>query len=604
MKQIKAPLFFLLLLVLTIAVAVSCTPKTSYPEDPLFQQADEQMQAQSYSAAIQTYQRIRDKYPDTIFASQSEENIAGCYYIWSERLMYPEEDYEAALEKLQIVVEQYPHTESGRTVINEDYIPKSYLRWARYLSHSERDHQSALEKYEFVIDQYPQTEYAAQAREQLSWCYYGWGRDLYSGDDYAGAVEKYEVVLVEYPDSEPAADLRGERGEYISQAYNKVAEQQWEEGDYDAAIDSYQAILERWSQSTAAISAGDNLPKVYLAKASGLQQEERWAEAFDIYQMILIRFPRTDAALDTEFNFLCQCAYGYGSLLQSQGRYEEAIEKYEISGTAEAIKTLPKCYYLSVQHLAEEGKYREALDNYVTVLNDYPDSVWALWEKGEILGTIPADYLFEYASELGTTENARRLYEVVLDYHPESDYVELVDLIEAKRRGLVEVAASGVGSLDRILLTLTSNSAKVLRVAILPGTIFDSQSASIQSMLVLIETPVFLIPHERIESIKVDAACGNMRLDLPERINTLTLSLSPASGDLMKLLSLPDFQKETTRVRQFAIWTITDNPGRHDYMCIATGLRIFGTGPSDEEIGRIRVLFEKSGIPTNKYEAL
>jgi len=227
-----------------------------------------------------------------------------------------------------------------------------------------------------------------------------------------------------------------------------------------------------------------------------------------------------------------------------------------------------------------------------------------LRETGEILGTIPADYLFEYASELGTTENACRLYEAVLDYHPESEYVELVDLIEAKRRGLVEVAASGVGNLDRILLTLTSNSAKVLRVAILPGTIFDSQSASIQSMLVLTEKLVFLIPHERIESIKVDAACGNMRLDLPGKSDTLTLSLSPASGDLMKLLSLPDFQEETTRVRQFAIWTITDNPGRRDYMGIATGFQIFGTGPSDEEIGRIRVLFEKSGIPTNKYEAL
>jgi len=604
MKQIKAPLFLLPVLVLTVAVAVSCAPKPSYPEDPLFRQADEQMQAQSYSDAIQTYQRIRDKYPDTIFASQSEENIAGCYYIWSERLMYPEEDYEAALEKLQIVVEQYPHTESGRTVINEDYIPKSYLRWARYLMYPEHDYQPALEKYEFLIARYPQSVQAATASEAIPACYREWGDYLSQENNYLGAVEKYEILLSEYPDSEPTADLKEEMGGYISQAYNKVAEQQWEEGDYNAAIDSYQAILERWSQSTAAISAGDNLPKVYLAKASELQQEERWAEAFDIYQMILIQFPRTDAALDTESNFLCQCAYGYGSLLQSQGRYEEAIEKYEISGTAEAIKALPECYYLSVQHLAEEGKYREALDNYVTVLNDYPDSVWASWEKGEILGTIPADYLFEYASELGTTENAHRLYKAVLEYHPESDYVELVDLIEAKRRGLAEVAASGVGSLDRILLTLTSNSAKVLRVAILPGTIFNSQSASIQSMLVLTETPVFLIPHERSESIKVDAACGNMRLDLPGKSDTLALSLSPASGDLMKLLSLPDFQEETTRVRQFAIWTITDNPGRHDYMGIVTGFQIFGTGPSDEEIGKIRVLFEKSGIPTNKYEAL
>jgi tetratricopeptide (TPR) repeat protein len=604
MKQIKAPLFLLLVLVLTVVLAVSCASKPSYPEDPLFRQADEQMQAQNYSVAIQTYQRIRDKYPDTIFASQAEENIAGCYYIWSERLMYPEQDYEAALEKLQIVAEQYSHTEAGRTVINEDSIPSSYLRWAGYLMYPEHNYQSAVEKYEFLIAQYPQSDYAVDASEAIPACYREWGDYLSREDNYLGSIEKYEILLSEYPDSEPTADLIGEKGEYISRAYYKVAEQQWEEGDYDAAIDSYQAILERWPQSTTASSAGDNLPKVYLAKASELEQEERWGEAFDIYQMILTQFPEFDEAFDVKFDLLPQCAYEYGRLLQSQGRYKEAIKEYEISGTAEAIEALPECYYLSVQHLAEEGKYREALDNYITVLNDYPDSIWASWEKGEILDTIPADYLYERASELGTTENARRLYMAVLDYHPESDYIELVDLIEAERRGLAEVAAFGAGSLDRILLTLTSNSEQALRVAILPGMIFNSQSASIQSMLVLTEKLVFLIPHERIESIKVDAACGNMQLDLPGKSDSLTLSLSPTSGDLMELLSLPDFQEETTRVRQFAIWTITDNPGRHDYMGIATGFQIFGTGPSDEEIGRIRALFEKSGIPTNKYKAL
>jgi len=175
--------------------------------------------------------------------------------------MYPEEDYEAALEKLQIVVEQYPHTETGRAAIKEDYIPSSYLRWARYLMYPEHDYQSAIEKYEFLIAQYPQSDHAATASEAIPACYREWGDYLSQENNYLGAIEKYEILLSEYPDSEPTADLRGERGEYISQAYYKVAEQQWEEGDYDAAIDSYQAILERWSQSTVASSEGDNLPK-------------------------------------------------------------------------------------------------------------------------------------------------------------------------------------------------------------------------------------------------------------------------------------------------------------------------------------------------------
>jgi len=80
--------------------------------------------------------------------------------------------------------------------------------------------------------------------------------------------------------------------------------------------------------------------------------------------------------------------------------------------------------------------------------------------------------------------------------------------------------------------------------------------------------------------------------------------MTPVSGDLVKLLYLPDFHEETSRVQQFAIWTITDNPERDGYMGIATGFQIFGTDPSDDEIDRIRVLFEKAGILTDKYKAL
>jgi hypothetical protein len=93
-----------------------------------------------------------------------------------------------------------------------------------------------------------------------------------------------------------------------------------------------------------------------------------------------------------------------------------------------------------------------------------------------------------------------------------------------------------------------------------------------------------------------------MELGVPEESDTFSVSTAPTSEDLVKLLSLPNFLEETFRVQQFAIWTITDNPTRAGY--VGLGRFGVGSGPSDEEMQRIRALFEQAVIPTDRYQAL
>jgi hypothetical protein len=68
------------------------------------------------------------------------------------------------------------------------------------------------------------------------------------------------------------------------------------------------------------------------------------------------------------------------------------------------------------------------------------------------------------------------------------------------------------------------------------------------------------------------------------------------------LLKAPDFAGQTFRVRQFAIWTITDNPTRTGY--VGLGSFGIGSGPRDEEIAVIRQLFVKAGLDPTAYLAL
>jgi len=191
-----------------------------------------------------------------------------------------------------------------------------------------------------------------------------------------------------------------------------------------------------------------------------------------------------------------------------------------------------------------------------------------------------------------STEDYRALRQAV--------YVELVDAVQA---GLIEVSAAGTGYISSIEIRLTSSTEDRLEVTILPGTIFTSSAVGIQSMVVITQKVVLLDSYEVTEPFDIDAACANMELDAPEESNSLALSTAAPSEDLIKLLNISAFHAEKTRVKQFAIWTITDNPERDGYMGIATGFAIFGTGPSDDEMEKIRLLFEEAGIVTAEYKA-
>ena len=175
-------------------------------------------------------------------------------------------------------------------------------------------------------------------------------------------------------------------------------------------------------------------------------------------------------------------------------------------------------------------------------------------------------------------------------------------LVAAQNEGLIEVSAYGADSLQSIKLDITSSSDDPLNVAILAGTIFGAQSASVQSMVVRVGKVVLVEPNETVMNIGLYAACANMRLSMPDEDDVLVVGAESAPEDLVKLLDLPDFHNEAFRVQQFAIWTITDNPTRGGY--VGLGYFGFGSGPDDEEMGKIRVLFEKAGIETDKYQAL
>lgn len=177
-----------------------------------------------------------------------------------------------------------------------------------------------------------------------------------------------------------------------------------------------------------------------------------------------------------------------------------------------------------------------------------------------------------------------------------------IGLREAEAQGLVQVSVTGY-DLAAINLIVTLRSGFEQTVVIPAGTIFIAGSGSVQNMVVRSTQRVSLSRFGNPEvSLNVPAACINMHRDVPAESDNFRLSSAPAEGDLRKLLHLPDFQSQSFRIQQFAIWTITDNPSRGEYVGI--GSYGFGSGPDDQEMKDIRSLFKKAGIDPAGYRAL
>ena len=141
--------------------------------------------------------------------------------------------------------------------------------------------------------------------------------------------------------------------------------------------------------------------------------------------------------------------------------------------------------------------------------------------------------------------------------------VPMFDLATAITSGLVQASITG-SNLQNVYIILNSNSDNSINITIPAGTVFNSLSASAQNMIALSTQNLILTPHGTV-SRTFSAACINMHLDTPNGQNSFTVRTTPTSEDLIKLLNLSNFNSETTRIRQFAIWTITDNPTRYGY---------------------------------------
>ena len=201
-----------------------------------------------------------------------------------------------------------------------------------------------------------------------------------------------------------------------------------------------------------------------------------------------------------------------------------------------------------------------------------------------------------------------------------------VDLPSAIDQELVACRVVSQGELDHVVLLVKNMQEEPIQVIILPGTVFVPSDEAVQQMGAVDQVTIYLAPGEEKEVV-VPTACFQMTLDQPgEDIEFVYVRQLP-HDEIRRLCSSPTFQTASFRVKQFAIWTLIENPNAvDDYAELGFGeefvanleelgfplelLVLLWAYPevlfelSEEEIEGLELIFTLAGIPVQSFDDL
>ncbi len=150
-----------------------------------------------YRKAIESFEKLKDWYPFSRYASLAELKMADSYFALGE--------YQEAIYMYEEFETLHPRNEAVPYVIYQ--IGRSYFSRMESVDRDQTPVRKALDTFQRLIRQYPDSEYAAKARNHVKMCQKNLaGHEFYVGmfyfnnKRYKPALSRFESLLVNYPD--------------------------------------------------------------------------------------------------------------------------------------------------------------------------------------------------------------------------------------------------------------------------------------------------------------------------------------------------------------------------------------------------------------------
>ena len=151
----------------------------------------------NYTAAIETFERLKDWYPFSKYAILAELKIGDAFY--------KKEEYEDAVFAYEEFINLHPRNEAVPYVMYQ--IGRCYFDQVETIDRDQANARKAFESFNKLVERYPVDGYARRARPHIAACIKSLaGHDLYVGRFYfknryyKAALNRFTAVLTDYPD--------------------------------------------------------------------------------------------------------------------------------------------------------------------------------------------------------------------------------------------------------------------------------------------------------------------------------------------------------------------------------------------------------------------
>ncbi len=440
-----------------------------------------------WTEAINAYEAVLQRFPDSPRAPFFQASIAACYDGLGDML--------AATQAREELVENYGASSawaasSGAPMGAVDSLRQSSLEQAIVYYHtqavasrddpvlSRQSYQSLATRIETFLQDYPDSRQGYDFKFFLGDAYYALGRFVDAGDAYLAvardstsgqrqqdacinACGSYFTAYTELPGVDSALVRQKQfdatmlymtlfpQGEYVDQFLFVTAGNAYNAGDYAGARTAYQKLYESYPNSQ------------YLARsarfiASAYEAEEMYAQAEDWYGRASDAAARTGENLGEDFDLLAaQAAYrdaaslaesqDVQSLIDAARRFEQSANEYPDAAVA------PVSLYDAAETYAKAGAIDDAMRVFSALAARYPQSELAPQgllrsaflsrEAGRYIDA-GNTYLAAYHLFPGSPDMGSALYSASVSYEDGGRMdlaVQVYDEIIAGRQGTAEV---------------------------------------------------------------------------------------------------------------------------------------------------------------------
>ena len=189
-----------------------------------------------FEEAIEVYRYMDSKAYLYDIDDIDESNLAELYYDWAIDLQ-ENENYKESAKKLELVRIWYNKYYDPEK-INEELQKTHFLLANKWIE--QEDYELAEAELVYIIDRWPESPTAIQAKNLYPYTALHYATILHENHDFKIEVELLENTKEEYPES----DQIGAVNDSLMLAYEALADQLMNFGEYYTSCDYYETILE------------------------------------------------------------------------------------------------------------------------------------------------------------------------------------------------------------------------------------------------------------------------------------------------------------------------------------------------------------------------